>query len=65
MSGTAANLVEMVSCGLQRTLPLMLQRKWGDPEITDDLQELDTAVQKQIHDMRFIFCVLSFTKQLV
>lgn len=30
----------------------MIQRKWGDPEITDDLQELDNAVQKQIHDMR-------------
>eukprot|EP00727_Mastigamoeba_balamuthi_P011624 m51a1_g7084 putative vacuolar atp synthase subunit h (492) ;mRNA; f:11535-14137 len=48
MAGAKENRQRMVAGHLQRTLPIMLQRKWGDSDITDDLEFLDKAVQDEV-----------------
>ncbi|KAH3742906.1 vacuolar ATP synthase subunit H [Pelomyxa schiedti] len=51
MSALERNLVGMISCGVHRMMPLLLSRKWGDTDVADDLQEIDSAIQKQLHVM--------------
>eukprot|EP00611_Tribonema_gayanum_P008690 TRINITY_DN18276_c0_g1_i1.p2 TRINITY_DN18276_c0_g1~~TRINITY_DN18276_c0_g1_i1.p2 ORF type:complete len:459 (-),score=202.00 TRINITY_DN18276_c0_g1_i1:315-1691(-) len=42
---------EMIACGLPRTLDNLRARKWGDPDVITDLDELAASLQRNYRDL--------------
>lgn len=44
-------LGEMIGCGLMKSIDLMKERQWTDPDIVEDLDVLHKMLHENYHDM--------------
>jgi len=44
-------LSEMISCGLMKSISLMTERQWSDPDISDDVKELNELLHANFKEM--------------
>ncbi|CAM9887279.1 unnamed protein product [Ectocarpus sp. 4 AP-2014] len=47
---------EMIACGLPKTLRNMKTRQWADPDIKEDVDTLDTVLQRNSRDLSTFEC---------